>query len=390
MHSPTLLVMLSILSAIMALTQTAVWYFNKRIPGLASWAGGYWVALFSSLNFLFRTPESELFWVLSLQIFQFLVAYLIYKGLRDYLGLEQERFGPKAMVLITLLAAMMYYTLWDQDPVLRIIASSLLISWLFLLSAYTLIANNQARSAARILVAIPCLFHGLFAIARIFIMLEHRDQVQVQFFDPTALPPIVLLETIAVLVVISFGTLILANEYITRELRRLAEKDALTGTCNRRTFLTLLGKALSIAQRRETALSVLLIDLDHFKKINDTWGHKQGDAALGHFVKVAESCLRNEDVLGRLGGEEFAIFLPNTGLIGARTLAERLRSRVEASVLNTEHGRINLTISIGVVQCAPGHESSEEILHRADSAMYLAKQEGRNRVQTDEFIMGTS
>lgn len=317
-----------------------------------------------------------------------MMAYLIYRGLRDYLGLASERFTYATTILTILLVVSFYFTLWVRDPAPRIIAASMVTAWLFMHSATLLISQSQGRSAVRILVAMPCMFHGLFAIARIFIILH--GNVQTEFFEPANLPPIVLIETITVLVLTSFGTLILANEYITKELRRLAEKDALTGTCNRRTFLTLLGKALSVAQRRETALSVLLIDLDHFKKINDTWGHKQGDAALGHFVKVALTCLRHEDILGRLGGEEFAIFLPETGIIGARALAERLRSRVEGQPLDSEVGRIALTISIGVVQCAPGQESADEILHRADSAMYLAKQHGRNRVETDSFVAGTA
>ena len=90
---------------------------------------------------------------------------------------------------------------------------------------------------------------------------------------------------------------------------------------NRRAFLTLLDKAISNAQRTQTTLPVLVMDLDHFKKVNDSWGHRAGDAVLRHFVMLAQRCLRKEDVMGRLGGEEFAIFLPNAGTGGAAAVA---------------------------------------------------------------------
>lgn len=172
----------------------------------------------------------------------------------------------------------------------------------------------------------------------------------------------------------------LTNEYITRELRHLAEVDPLTSVFNRRAFLTLLEKAISSAHRTQSDLSVLAIDLDHFKKVNDTWGHNGGDDVLRHFVRLATGCLRNEDVMGRMGGEEFAIFLPNAGSAGTRAVAERLRGLVASQPVVTDRGPIGLTVSIGATQYVPG-DSSDALLHRADEAMYLAKEHGRNRVE---------
>lgn len=124
------------------------------------------------------------------------------------------------------------------------------------------------------------------------------------------------------------------------------------------------------------------MDLDHFKKINDSWGHKGGDDVLRHFVRLASACLRHEDVLGRLGGEEFAIFLPNAGHYGSLAVAERLRALVVSQPVVTERGPIGLTVSIGATQYRPG-DSSDALLQRADEAMYQAKAHGRNRVQAD-------
>ena len=149
---------------------------------------------------------------------------------------------------------------------------------------------------------------------------------------------------------------------------------------NRRAFLTLLDKAISNAQRTQTMLPLLVMDLDHFKKVNDSWGHRAGDDVLRHFVMLAQCCLRKEDVMGRLGGEEFAIFLPNAGAGGAVAVAERLRAMVEAHPVVTEQRSIALTVSVGVTVCA-GSESAGTALQRADEAMYLAKERGRNRVE---------
>nr|WP_248281841.1 GGDEF domain-containing protein [Parazoarcus communis] len=172
----------------------------------------------------------------------------------------------------------------------------------------------------------------------------------------------------------------LINEHIIIALKRLAERDPLTNVFNRRSFLVLLDKAVSQCQRNHASLPVLVIDLDHFKKINDTWGHRSGDSALSHFVELAAGCLRNSDVIGRLGGEEFAIFLPGTALNDALNVAERLRGLVESRTVSSGSGEIPLTISVGIAMHLRG-EAPELTLHRADEAMYQAKRNGRNRVE---------
>jgi diguanylate cyclase (GGDEF)-like protein len=177
----------------------------------------------------------------------------------------------------------------------------------------------------------------------------------------------------------SFGVLMLVNEHLRTELVRLARMDPLTNVFNRRSFLTLLDKAVSHAQRHRASVPLLLIDLDHFKSINDTHGHFHGDTALRHFVEVAQSAIRREDVLGRLGGEEFGIFLPGTELTVAGEVAERLRMALARSVLEVQGNHIALTASIGVTECKE-HADIEAALRRADEAMYRAKALGRNRV----------
>ena len=163
------------------------------------------------------------------------------------------------------------------------------------------------------------------------------------------------------------------------ELIRLARVDALTGTWNRGYFVTLLDAEIKRARRHRKPLSILLCDIDHFKRINDAYGHPAGDSALCHFVAAAQKMLRASDHLGRWGGEEFVVVLPETPLCGAERAAERLRKHIEAmSVVQGEHS-FSFTVSLGVsVLCET--DTVDTMIARADQALYTAKDSGRNRV----------
>jgi len=164
-----------------------------------------------------------------------------------------------------------------------------------------------------------------------------------------------------------------------RELRRMATIDPMTGAHNRRHFLNTAAHELERAQRHARPLAVLMLDIDHFKAINDGYGHALGDEAIQTFVKVCATTLREHDTIGRLGGEEFAILLPETVLDRALDVAERLRQRVEAIVLQCPAGPVSFTTSIGVCALKPG-DSVSHVLNRADLALYAAKNGGRNMV----------
>tara|TARA_R110001583_G_scaffold31978_1_gene108966 strand:- start:32041 stop:34380 length:2340 start_codon:yes stop_codon:yes gene_type:complete len=161
----------------------------------------------------------------------------------------------------------------------------------------------------------------------------------------------------------------------------LATTDPLTGVRNRRAFLDKVDAELVRVRRYRNDATLMMLDLDHFKRVNDLHGHAAGDAMLCHVVRLAHSLLRASDLIGRLGGEEFAILLPATGLQGALELAERLRSTLEHTPLVYQNRDIGATTSIGVSLLQAGDSSAEMILARADSALYAAKHNGRNRVE---------
>lgn len=168
------------------------------------------------------------------------------------------------------------------------------------------------------------------------------------------------------------------------ELEVLASRDPLTGLSNLRHFHHLTGMELEHARRMGRAFSLLAMDIDHFKQINDSFGHAAGDLALKAFAATCRAALRDPDILGRLGGEEFAVALPNTGLDGARVIAERLRHAVETLRPGLpEGGDLRFTVSIGIATCGPeAYPSLTDLLARSDAAMYTSKRAGRNRIST--------
>jgi len=164
-----------------------------------------------------------------------------------------------------------------------------------------------------------------------------------------------------------------------------ATTDPLTGLRNRRSFFEKAEEQVALFRRYKSELSLMMIDIDHFKTINDTHGHDAGDEVLKHLANVLTSMVRQVDVLARLGGEEFAVLLPDTKRLGAAVLAERTRAAIEKSPF-TYHGQnIALTASIGVASIsAEGVNSIGELVRIADHRLYLAKDAGRNRICVDD------
>jgi len=165
------------------------------------------------------------------------------------------------------------------------------------------------------------------------------------------------------------------------ELQRLVHTDSLTGLHNRRLFMDRLDEEVRRVQRHQGCLSVVLLDLDHFKQINDRFGHDVGDGVLVAAAARTRSVKRTTDVAARIGGEEFALLLPATDAAGALSLAQRLRAAIEnIDTVLLLGERVTITASIGVATVASGRDDPSEVLRRADQALYRAKNAGRNRV----------
>lgn len=171
------------------------------------------------------------------------------------------------------------------------------------------------------------------------------------------------------------------NARLYKEKRQEAITDELTGVYNRRGLFELGQREVERLQRFEEPLSAIMIDIDHFKQINDAHSHKVGDQVLRALAQRCKRILREVDLIGRYGGEEFAILLPGTSLENACRVAERIRREIEIMPVSTDNGPVPVTISLGVSTATPAMKDLAVLLDRADTAMYQAKQAGRNRVR---------
>lgn len=163
--------------------------------------------------------------------------------------------------------------------------------------------------------------------------------------------------------------------------KELAQTDALTGVNNRRALFDNGQKMLSAAQRYERELSLIMLDIDHFKNVNDRFGHAVGDQVLQHVTQVIAGELREADFIGRYGGEEFVIVLPETEVGQACQLAERLRLMVEKAHLQDDAGEVSVTISLGVATLTPDIDNFDMLVNKVDQALYDAKRNGRNQLK---------
>jgi len=181
----------------------------------------------------------------------------------------------------------------------------------------------------------------------------------------------------------TIGFLLMCTERSQRELERAARVDYLTDCYNRRAIEELGTRAIAAARRHGMPMCLLVMDIDHFKRINDELGHAVGDAALVASVQRIRTALRAEDLLGRLGGEEFVVLMPNTDSASGVNAAERIRQGFSARPLEMSGHQRRVTMSIGVAVLAPVDRQFSQLLQRADRAMYAAKNAGRNLVMAD-------
>jgi diguanylate cyclase (GGDEF)-like protein len=202
--------------------------------------------------------------------------------------------------------------------------------------------------------------------------------------EPSAWSLTVLSASTFVMPVLTLGPLMIVHSKMIAKYEYAANRDFLTGAWSRRAFWEMAAREIERARRLQRGLTLLTMDVDHFKRINDTWGHAEGDEVLKDMVLAVERRMRSIDYFGRIGGEEFAVLMPDTGLDGARVLAERLRAGIaeDQASLHAEGSDAaprSYTLSMGLAQLRPA-DTFHDLMQRADTALYQAKESGRNRV----------
>jgi diguanylate cyclase (GGDEF)-like protein len=191
-----------------------------------------------------------------------------------------------------------------------------------------------------------------------------------------------LLALLAPVILVAYITTMLSADirYAVDKIKRVSDTDDLTGLYNMRAFTAVLSRYFKQSLRYSHPLSIVMIDCDNLKQVNDTHGHESGNRLLQHVARGVRSELRGSDVLARYGGDEFVALLPETGSSGAREMGERIRRAIEMSKLDVHGTDVVTNVSIGVASYPEDGGSVEAIMEKADKAMYRAKQRGRNRV----------
>jgi len=350
-----------------------LWLQERGTRALAWWGGAYvmgacavtlWGAQESCA---FVTPELP-------NVFLYIACGMIWNGARLFHG---RAVLPGALcfgALVWFIA--MQNSDFAETEEARVVLSSLLIACYVFLTAFEL-RRERRRDLAQIWIsiAIPLLHAAVFLAPVVSIVISPAAVTTDGLFALFAL------ETMIYVVGTAFVVVVLAKERIALVHKTAAMTDLLTGLFNRRAFLEAANRMIAQRARKSQAVSVLLFDLDKFKSINDRFGHAVGDDALKVFAATASASMRATDVIGRLGGEEFAAIIPGTAA-EAGLVAERVRAAFQAAGVVISGHEMGATVSTGVATAiAPA--LIDPLLARADAALYRAKHNGRNRVEFD-------
>lgn len=378
LHTQTLYLTTVLVTSIMAIVVLAFWRFNRGLPGVTQWGLTAVMGLVMFITVGLRSRLPELVSVLVTNVCIITLPYLGWTGCRAYLCLSRPKWRQDLLIGLGVMAVITFFTVAEPNLQARILVQNLVAGLLYALMAKTIGVGGWQRYPARYTHALTVAAHAVFMLSvRPWLLITANA-------EPTdnqlVLASWILLESMVFYLLLSISMMLLVIEQLSLKLVAQAEIDPLTRVFNRNAFMTLLNKARSRCERQNLPLSVMMIDLDHFKFINDTWGHQAGDQVLKRFAAMASAALRNEDVIGRMGGEEFCVILTGSHLSEAQEIGERLRHACESETVVAEEIRIRFTISIGIAQVTVS-ESLETAIRRADQAMYRAKRIGRNRVE---------
>jgi diguanylate cyclase (GGDEF)-like protein len=375
----TLSTVLFIVCAVVAGLLTVTWLQNQSVPAFGAWTISFALCAAASAMLLFRGSLPGFLAVDAASALRFLAFGVALQAARQFTGRKENwtiALAPGFMWFAT--AALFGF---GGDLHTRVlIASPLVAAYAFALAHDLWLASPRARWISR-LAAVLLIIHGATFAARFAFVVLSPDVLSATGAGPGGpFHPIAILEAIVIMVALAFLLLTAAKDEIGLQHRDAALMDSLTGVPNRRAFEAEAKRILLRAARERTSTALLLLDLDHFKSVNDTFGHAVGDRALQSFAKTVTEQLRGGDVLGRLGGEEFAVALAGNRVDQAAILAERIRRAVAGVPIPVAQSTISLTVSIGVA-AVRGSAQLETLLARADVALYRAKAGGRNRVE---------
>jgi diguanylate cyclase (GGDEF)-like protein len=250
-------------------------------------------------------------------------------------------------------------------------------------------ARGTLRLRFPALMTLPLLIAGLNAGGRALRTALKPDALALEIAANSTLNVGTAMAVVGVIALLHATLMALVVARLIQQLQWRARHDGLTGLLNRRAMQETIDQQLTRSRRVGDTFAVVMLDIDHFKAINDHHGHATGDQALKHAASVLQTSVREVDRVGRFGGEEFIVLLPGVGLSQAATVAEVLRERLAAQRMEREGGALSISASFGVAEWSGPGEEPSRLLMRADQALYQAKRAGRNRVQVTDAANAT-
>jgi diguanylate cyclase (GGDEF)-like protein len=294
---------------------------------------------------------------------------LFYIALSQFTGLSYSK-TLVVSIILGVLSGLLYFTYGEYQAGVRMAALSAGVVILIALLIYQLWRTRKTslRFSADLMLASFSLY-GIFLIGRTSILALYPLQEE---YVNTPIQSLTYLMSFAISFFWSTGFILMISQRLKNDLMEVATMDMLTRIPNRRATQSFLEKELARIQRTGSQFSVLLIDIDNFKQVNDRWGHSMGDKVLIKTANIFQVALRKQDWVGRWGGEEFLVILPGSPYCDSEALADRLRHEIANSEHKHAHGAFHITVSIGVA-CAHPDSTLDEILKKADKALYSAK-----------------
>ncbi len=365
-----------LLTGVMGGLMAIVLYFLQRnyppsVKGLRYWTAGTALLFMAGLSAATRGLSHDLVSITLANLLIFCGVYFQYFGSEQFFG-RRTRLAPRLFVICALTLVSAWFTVMDPRYTPRLMISIGVMTWVFSAHAWLILRHGSRsfayRFAALILVCAVSSQALRFATAWLL-------PTGTGILDTTPQNLVYMISYPFLMLLSAISLVLMATDRVRAEFEHLASHDSLTNALTRRNLTEVCQLELERCNRHGRAMSILLIDIDHFKAINDNFGHQAGDRVLVQFVSAVTTLLRSADAIGRLGGEEFVVVLPETPIEVARVVAERIRAKVRD--LQTPG---KFTVSIGVTTNRARDDSVDALMARADDAMYRAKERGRDQV----------
>jgi len=374
----TLLFVAAVLALLHAVGYLLLPAMRRREPALAYWGAANFAVVCAAVTgtlAAMRVIPIEVAGIIGPAAF-LTGATLFYSGVRVF-DRRPPLLGLHAAVVVTATILLTLLTFVQDSAQPRVVLISAGSVSYACVAVYTLLRQGDG-GGGRWLLAGAWAGLAVFGVARAIVTLI--DDPGRSVIDAAGVHAAAGLVLIVVIVLFNGAGLIMLAGRFNSALERLAHTDALTEALSRGAFLSRASRVLERSARDGTPAGIVVFDLDHFKAVNDRWGHPAGDAVLRAVAEAVRGTLRPADLFGRIGGEEFTVLLADTPATGVRVVAERLRRRIEMSEARTGRHALRVTASIGLAVAPTDGTTLEQLLLGADAALYVAKAAGRNRV----------